>query len=257
MAQATCRRLQGRTAIVTASTAGIGLAIARRLASEGANVVISSRKQENVSSAVEELVKEGLKVVGVVCHVAKAEDRNKLIQTAVDNFGTIDIFVSNAAVNPSVANILEMKEAEIAKILDVNVRAPIQLIQEAAPHMTKSGRGSVVFVSSIAAFRPEAPIAVYGISKTALLGLTKGLAQEMAPTVRVNCVAPGFVQTRFAEFLLKDEESAAAVEATTLLGRLGRVEDMAAVVAFLASDDAAYITGETIVVAGGMVPARL
>lgn len=132
--------------------------------------------------------------------------------------------------------------------------SPCFLIQDAAPHL--SNDSSVVIVSSIAAYQPPASMAMYGVTKTALLALTKALAAEMAPNTRVNCIAPGFVPTHFADFLMRNTAIKKAIEEKTLLNRLGTTEDMAAATAFLASDDAAYITGETLVVAGG-TPSRL
>ncbi|CAN6336690.1 unnamed protein product [Urochloa humidicola] len=244
-----CRRLEGKVAVVTASTQGIGLAIAERLGLEGAAVVISSRKQ-NVDEAVEGLKAKGITVVGAVCHVSDAQQRKSLIDTAVKNFGHIDILVSNAAANPTVDGILEMKEAVLDKLWDINVKASILLLQDAAPHLRKGS--SVIIISSIAGYNPEQGLTMYGVTKTALFGLTKALAGEMGPNTRVNCIAPGFVPTRFASFLTTNETIRKELTDKTKLNRLGSVEDMAAAAAFLASDDASFITAETIVVAGGM-----
>ncbi|CAL4909737.1 unnamed protein product [Urochloa decumbens] len=244
-----CRRLEGKVAVVTASTQGIGLAIAERLGLEGAAVVISSRKQ-NVDEAVERLKAKGITVVGAVCHVSDAQQRKGLIDTAVKNFGHIDILVSNAAANPTVDGILEMKEAVLDKLWDINVKASILLLQDAAPHLRKGS--SVIIISSITGYNPEQGLAMYGVTKTALLGLTKALAAEMGPNTRVNCIAPGFVPTRFASFLTTNETIRKELTDKITLNRLGSVEDMAAAAAFLASDDASFITAETIVVAGGM-----
>ncbi|CAL4895072.1 unnamed protein product [Urochloa decumbens] len=264
-----CRRLEGKVAVVTASTQGIGLAIAERLGLEGAAVVISSRKQKNVDEAVERLKAKGITVVGAVCHVSDAQQRKGLIDTAVkvrirgrgisefrrvtlqsQNFGHIDILVSNAAANPTVDGILEMKEAVLDKLWDINVKASILLLQDAAPHLRKGS--SVIIISSITGYNPEQGLAMYGVTKTALLGLTKALAAEMGPNTRVNCIAPGFVPTRFASFLTTNETIRKELTDKIKLNRLGSVEDMAAAAAFLASDDASFITAETIVVAGGM-----
>ncbi|GAQ85581.1 indole-3-butyric acid response [Klebsormidium nitens] len=244
-----CRRYEGRVCIITASTAGIGLGIARRLAQEGASVVISSRKEKNVNDAVAQLKKEGLEAFGVVCHVGSAEHRKKLIDETIQKYGKIDVFVSNAAVNPGVGPILDMAESQLDKILEINVKVSVLLVREAAPHIPSGG--SIILISSITAFNPGAPLAMYAVSKTALLGLTRGLAAELAPNVRVNCVAPGIVPTHFASALVANEASKKAMEDQTLLKRLGTPEDIAGAVAFLASDDAAYVTGETVVVAGG------
>lgn len=248
------RRFQGKVAIVTASTQGIGFGIAQRLGLEGASVVISSRKQKNVDEAVEQLKSQGIDAFGVVCHVSNALHRKNLIEMTVQKYGRIDVMVSNAAANPTTDSILETQESVLDKLWEVNVKTSILLLQVAAPHLKKGS--SVVFISSIAAYQPEASMAMYGVTKTALLGLTKALASEMAPDTRVNCVAPGFVPTHFADFLTRNEDTRNAIEEKTLLNRLGTTEDMAAAAAFLASDDAAYITGETLVVAGG-IPSRL
>ncbi|KAG8494373.1 hypothetical protein CXB51_012075 [Gossypium anomalum] len=248
------RRFEGKVAIVTASTQGIGFAIAERLGLEGASVVISSRKQKNVDEAVEKLKNKGLEVFGVVCHVSNAQHRKDLIQKTVDKYGKIDVIVSNAAVNPSVDPLLRTLESILDKLWEINVKATVLLLQEAAPHLQKGS--SIVIISSIAGYNPQPAMAMYGVTKTALLGLTKALATEMAPVTRVNAVAPGFVPTNFAAYITKDEGVKKANEEKTLLGRLGTPKDMAAAAAFLASDDACYITGETLIVAGGL-PSRL
>lgn len=244
------KRLEGKVAIVTASTQGIGLAIAERFAGEGAAVVISSRRQKNVDAAVENLRSKGLEVFGVVCHVSNQQQRKQLIETTVQRYGKIDIVVSNAAVNPTVDTILNTQESVLDKLWEINVKASILLIQAAAPFLNNGS--SIIFISSIAGYSPPQALAMYGVTKTTLLGLTKALANEMSPETRVNCIAPGFVPTNFADFLVKDETIRRNLEEKTMLKRLGRAEDMAAAAAFLASDDASYITGETIVVAGGM-----
>lgn len=248
------KRFEGKVAIVTASTQGIGLAIAERLGFEGASVVISSRRQQNVDAAAEKLRAKGIEVLGVVCHVSNAQQRKDLIDKTVQKYGKIDVIVSNAAANPSVDAILQTKDSVLDKLWEINVKATILLLQDAVAHLQKGS--SVVIISSIAGYNPPPSLAMYGVTKTALLGLTKALAAEMAPDTRVNCIAPGFVPTHFASFLTSNEGVKKELEGKTLLGRLGTTEDMGAATAFLASDDAAYITGETIVVAGG-TPSRL
>ncbi|KAK6932799.1 hypothetical protein RJ641_002423 [Dillenia turbinata] len=254
MEQKIGRRFEGKVAIVTASTQGIGFGIAERLGLEGASVVISSRKQKNVDEAVAKLKAKGIEVFGVVCHVSNAQQRKNLIEKTIEKYGKIDVVVSNAAANPLTDNILETKESVLDKLWEINVKTAILLLQDAAPHLQNGS--SVIFISSIAAFQPAASMGMYGVTKTALLGLTKALAAEMAPNTRVNCVAPGFVPTHFAGFITNDEVARKAIEERTLFNRLGTTDDMAAATTFLASDDASYITGETLVVAGGM-PSRL
>ncbi|XP_069490029.1 dehydrogenase/reductase SDR family member 4-like isoform X2 [Ambystoma mexicanum] len=196
-----------KVALVTASTEGIGLAIARRLAQDGAHVVVSSRKKANVDRTVEELRAENLSVSGVVCHVGKEEDRQRLVATAVEQFGGIDILVSNAAVNPFAGNILDSTDEVWEKILDVNVKATFLLVKLVVPHMQKRGAGAIVIVSSLAGYSPFQ--------------------------------------------LWQDESMMNHMLASLGVQRLGTPEDCAGTVSFLCSPDAAYITGETIVVAGG------
>ncbi|XVF75252.1 hypothetical protein PTKIN_Ptkin13bG0172700 [Pterospermum kingtungense] len=248
------RRFEGKVAIVTASTQGIGYGIAQRLALEGASVVISSRKQKNVDEAVEKLKAQGLHVLGVVCHVSDAQQRKSLINETIEKYGKLDVVVSNAAVNPVNKPMLQTQESILDKLWETNVKASILLLRDAAPHLQKGS--SVIFISSLGGYQPQPYMAMYGVTKTALLGLTKALAAEMAPDIRVNCVAPGFVPTRFAAYITANEATRKSFEKITLLKRLGTAEEIAAATAFLASDDASYITGETLIVAGG-TPSRL
>ncbi|KAG9486944.1 hypothetical protein GDO78_007027 [Eleutherodactylus coqui] len=205
------RKLEGKVALVTASTDGIGLAIARRLAQDGAKVLVSSRKQQNVDKTVQELKMEGLDVEGTVCHVGKNEDRVKLVNTAVQKFGGVDILVSNAAVNPFFGNVLDSTEEVWEKRLGP-----------------------------------------YCVSKTALLGLTKVLAPELRSlNIRVNCLAPGLIRTRFSSVMWENESALDQAKLNLGISRIGEPEECAGAVSFLCSPDASYITGETLVVAGG------
>ncbi|CAF5154753.1 unnamed protein product, partial [Rotaria magnacalcarata] len=167
--------LAGKVACVTASTDGIGFAIAHRLAREGARVVISSRKAINVQKAVDKLKEEKLDIHGTVCHVSKSDDRTRLLNETMEKYGKLDILVSNAAISPVFGNILETQESEWDKIFDVNVKAAFFLIKEAIPYLEKQKNSSIVIVSSIAGYSPFELIGAYSVSKTALLGLTKAL----------------------------------------------------------------------------------
>ncbi|KAM6450593.1 dehydrogenase/reductase SDR family member 4-like [Liasis olivaceus] len=251
------RSLADKVALVTASTEGIGLAIARRLAQDGAHVLVSSRKQANVDRTVAELQAEKLSVSGLVCHVGKAEDRQHLVDTALERYGGIDILVTNAAVNPFFGSILDVPENVWDKILDINVKATALLVNLVVPHMEKRGNGSIVIVSSIAGYTPFPGLGPYNVSKTALLGLTHNLAIELAPrNIRVNCLAPGLIRTKFSSALWQDENSEARILETLRIKRIGVPSDCSGIVSFLCSADADYITGETFVVAGG-APSRL
>lgn len=244
--------LANRVAVVTGSTDGIGFAIARRLAQDGAHVVVSSRKQQNVDRAVAALQGEGLSVTGIVCHVGKAEHREQLVTTAVKLHGGIDILVSNAAVNPFFGNLLDATEEVWDKILDINVKSAALLVKAVVPEMEKRGGGSVVIVASIAAYSPFPALGPYNVSKTALVGLTKNLAIELAQrNIKVNCLAPGLIKTNFSKVLWMDEAREESIKEAMRIRRIGKPEECAGIVSFLCSEDASYITGETVVVGGG------
>lgn len=250
-------KLSGKVAVVTASTEGIGLAIARRLGQDGAKVMVSSRKQDNVDKTVSQLKSENLDVAGLVCHVGKAEDRTKLIEQTLSQFGGIDILVSNAAANPTFGPMLDTPESAWDKIFDTNVKAAFFLCKEIVPHMDKRGGGSVVFVSSFAGYTPMEFLGPYSVSKTALIGLTKALVPQLSSmNIRVNCVAPGVIQTKFSEQLWKNPAIKDMILQMIPMHRVGEPPEVAGLVSFLSSDDASYITGETTLVTGG-IPGRL
>ncbi|CAH1779641.1 unnamed protein product [Owenia fusiformis] len=247
-------RLSGKVAVVTASTEGIGYAIARRLGQDGAKVMISSRKQKNVDRALAELRSENLEVSGMVCHAGKSEDRVSLIEETVKQYGGLDILVSNAAANPIFGPILDStSEQAWDKIFDINVKAAFFFAKEAAPHIEKRGGGSIVFVTSIAGFAPFELLGAYSVSKTALLGLTKAMVPQLAGmNINVNAIAPGVIKTGFSETLWKTPEIAEEALKTIPSGRFGVPEDCAGTVSFLVSKDGQYITGETVAITGGM-----
>ncbi|XP_050999063.1 dehydrogenase/reductase SDR family member 2, mitochondrial [Acomys russatus] len=243
--------LAKRVAVLTGSTDGIGFAIARRLAQDGAHVVISSRKQQNVEHAVATLQGEGLSVAGTVCHVGKAEDRQRLVAKALEYCGGVDILVCNAGVNPFVGSTLGASEQVWDKILDTNVKAPALLLSQLLPHMEKRGNAAVILVSSVSAYFPIVELGAYNVSKTALLGLTRTLALELAPkNIRVNCLVPGVIKTDFSKVIHCNEAIWNQLKQSHQLQRIGKPEDCAGLVSFLCSEDASYITGENIVVAG-------
>lgn len=194
------KRLEGKICVVTASSDGIGFAIAKRLGLEGGKIVVSSRKQANVDEAVNLLKTEGIKdVIGVACHVAKQSDRKRLFEETVKQFGGIDVLVSNAAVNPAVSSVLETTEDVWDKIFDVNVKSSYMLAKEVKPFIKLRGGGSIVFISSIGGYQPFDLLGAYSVSKTALFGLTKAAALDsVGDKIRVNCVAPGVIETKFS-----------------------------------------------------------
>lgn len=248
-----CKRLEGKTAVVTASTDGIGYAIAKRLAQEGAKVMISSRKESNVKRAVNELLGENLNVAGITCHVGQTEDRKKLFHETLLKFGGLDILVSNAAVNPVVGSVLDCPEEAWDKIFDINVKSTYLLMKESLPLLQNSTSPSIIIVSSIAGYQPFDILGAYSISKTALLGLCKAAAEDLSTYgIRVNCIAPGIIKTKFSEALYLSESAYETAIDKIPIRRLGMPNEIGSIAAFLASEDASYITGETIVAAGGM-----
>ncbi|KAK1338777.1 hypothetical protein QTO34_019435 [Cnephaeus nilssonii] len=235
--------LAGKVAVVTGSTNGIGFAIVRRLAQDGAHVVVSSRKQQNVDQALAALQGEGLSVSGTVCHVGKAEDRDWLVATALRHSGNVDFLVCVAAVNPYVGSTLGSSEEVWDKILNVNVKAPALLLSQLLPHMENRGGSSVVLVSSIGAYLPEARLGAYNVSKAAILGLTKTLSLELGPKdIRVNCLVPGTIDTAFSKVLFEDPNFWNHMKGRHGIQRVGQPEDCSGLVSFLCSPDASYIT---------------
>ena len=242
-------RFEGRTALVTGASRGIGLGIARRLVDEGARVVLTARKPEPLADAVEQLG-------GPSCALAvpgKGDDpehQADAVAQAVATFGSLDLLVNNAGINPAYGPMIDMDLGVARKIFEVNALAALSWAQQAHRAWLGEHGGAIVNVASVAGLLPAPGIGFYGASKAMLLHLTTELAVELGPSVRVNAVAPAVVRTRFASALYEGRE--AEVSATYPLKRLGEPADVAGAVAFLASDDAAWITGHTIVVDGGL-----
>ena len=245
--------LANKVAIITGSTKGIGFAIAKKLALEGASVVISSRKEENVLSATAELQKDNLIHLGVTCHVGKEEDRKNLIDKTIKKFGKIDILVSNVAVNPHFGSIVDISEKQIDKIFDTNVKSSFLIARDCYPYL-KATKGNITFVSSVGAYKPFVGGGWYSISKTSLLALTNTMATELAVDgIRVNCIAPGLIQTHFSSALTENDAIREKFLENVPMGRMGQPEDCAGAVLFLSCDQlSGYITGECIAMTGGI-----
>lgn len=242
-------RLAGRVALVTGASRGIGLAIARRLVAEGARVGLTARHPEALAEAVAELAGP-TRAVAVAGRADDAEHRRAAVHRVTEAFGPVDVLVNNVGINPVHGPLAELDLAAARKILDVNLVGTLGWVQEVrAAGMAERG-GCVVNVSSIAGLTPSPGIAFYGVSKAAVNHLTACLAVELAPAIRVNAVAPAVVKTRFAAALHEGRE--AEVAQAYPLGRLGVPEDVAGAVSFLASADAAWITGQTLVLDGGV-----
>ncbi|MFI1072634.1 SDR family oxidoreductase [Streptomyces puniciscabiei] len=243
------RRFEGRTAILTGASRGIGLAIAERLVSEGAKVVITARKQEALDEAVARLGGPE-HAIGVAGHAADVDHQTEVVTRALDSFGSADLLVNNTGINPVYGPLMTLDLDVARKIVEVNCLAALSWTQQMYRAWMSAHGGAVVNVSSVAAVRPAPGIGLYGASKAMLTHLTEELAVELGPDIRVNAVAPAVVKTKFATALYDGREDEAA-EAYPLK-RLGVPEDIGGTVAFLLSDDAAWITGQVLVVDGGV-----
>lgn len=245
------QRFEGRVALVTGASRGIGLAIAHRIVAEGGRVVITGRRAETLQEAVAELGPD--RALGIAGKADDAEHRADAIGQAIERFGRLDHLVNNAGINPAYGPLAELDTTVARKILEVNVIAALEWTREAvaaaAGAAAASRLRSIVNMASVAGTASGPNIAFYGVSKAALINLTIQLADELAPTTRVNALAPAVVKTRLARALYegREEEAAAAYP----LRRLGVPDDVAGPAAFLLSDDAAWITGQTLLVDGG------
>ncbi|MBL8929466.1 MAG: SDR family oxidoreductase [Kineosporiaceae bacterium] len=244
------RRFAGRVALVTGASRGIGLAIAARLVAEGARVAVTARGDQALTEAVAALGGRE-HAIAVAGRADDAAHRQEAVAAAVQAFGGIDVLVNNAGINPVAGPLIATPQEALAKTFAVNVGAAVAWTGAAVEAgLGRRAGAAVVNVASIAGLLPAPPIGAYGASKAALLHVTAQLAVELAPAVRVNAVAPAVVKTDFARLLYQGRE--AAVAAGYPLARLGVPDDVASAVAFLASDDASWITGQTLVVDGGV-----
>jgi NAD(P)-dependent dehydrogenase (short-subunit alcohol dehydrogenase family) len=246
-------QLNGQVAIITGSSRGIGRSIAEEMAKAGARVVVSSRKMEACETVVAEIRSAGGEAVAMPCNVSDKTQLQGLVDTAVKTWGRLDILVCNAAVNPYYGPMATMPEDAYDKVMNCNVKSNFLLCNMAAPHMAANRNGSIIIVSSIGGNQGSATLAAYGISKAADFALTKNLAIEWGPQgIRANCIAPGLIKTDFSRALWENAKLLKNVEEGTPVRRIGQPEDVGGVAVFLASRAAAYITGQTLNVDGGI-----
>lgn len=241
-------RFEGQTAIVTGASRGIGLAIAQRLVADGARVAITARKPETLEEAVAEL---GDRAIAVAGNAGDPEHQQEVIDRVLGEWGRLDFLVNNTGINPAYGPLTELNLDAARKILEVNVVAALSWVQRAHAAWMKDNGGAIVNVASVAGQRPAPGIAFYGVSKAALIHLTEELAVELGPTIRVNAVAPAVVKTKFATALYEGREE--EVSEPYPLKRLGVPEDIGSVVAFLLSQDAGWMTGQTLTIDGGVL----
>lgn len=244
--------LSGKTAIITGASKGIGESIARGLAEHGANVVVSSRKQEAVDAVAASFQADGLSAIGIACHVGDPEQLKNLVEKTVEKFGGVDILVNNAATNPVFGPLSESDPAVFDKIMDVNVKACMISANLCFPHMVKAGGGSVINIASVEGSKPSQGLGMYSISKAALLMLTQSQAKEWGKAgIRSNAICPGLIQTKFSAALWKNEAILNQVEKHLPSGRMAQPDEMAGLAVFLASEAASYCTGGVYTADGG------
>ena len=245
--------LTGKNALITGSSKGIGKAIAEGMAQQGANVVISSRKEDVCQQVTDEInAVGGGKAVCIPCNISSKEQLQALVDQTHDKLGQIDILVCNAAVNPYYGPIMDIEDSAFEKVLHCNITSNHWLCQMVLPEMRERKDGAVIIVSSVGAYKGSTTLGIYAISKGADLQLVRCLAQENGPfNIRVNGLAPGLIKTNFAKALWENPETRKRVEAGYPLRRLGEPEDIAGTAILLSSQAGNYITGQTIIIDGG------
>ena len=245
--------LTGKVALLTGASKGMGLEMAKGLAQHGATVVISARKQEQLDAAVAEIsALGGGAAFAVPCNVGDKAQLQALVDKTHELAGPIDIVMGNAGVNPYYGPTSEIPDDAYDKTMSANVQSNLWLAQMVVPDMIEKGAGSMMFTSSIGAFKPSVMLGTYGMSKLALIGLVRNLAEEFGPKgVRFNAICPGLVKTDFARELWDNPEVEERINKTIPLRRLGEPEDFAGLAVFLASDASRYMTGQALTVCGG------
>ena len=246
--------LSGKTALLTGASKGMGLAMATALAGQGARVVISSRKQDQLDEAA-----AGINAAvgrdcatGIAANVGYKDQLEALVAQTKSDVGPVDIVIGNAGVNPYYGKTSEIPDAAYEKIMTANVQSNLWLAQLLAPDMVANGGGSMIFTASVGAYKPSTMLGHYGMSKLALIGLVRNLALEYGPQgIRCNAICPGVIKTDFAKELWDNPEAAERARNEIPLRRLGEPEDFKGLAVFLASDASSYMTGQALTVCGG------
>ncbi len=245
-------QLDGKIALITGASKGIGEAMARGLAEFGAKVVISSRKQDAVDTVADAFRAGGLDATGIAANMSSIEDIHALVDKTVETYGGLDIIINNAAANPVFGPIHDTDGRAFDKIIEVNLKGPFELCKKAYPFLKRRGGGSIIHISSIGGLTPEQGIGIYSVSKAAINNLTQAMAQDWGgDNIRVNAICPGLIKTKFSEALWSDDKLLNRFLRHIPLGRAGTANDVAGLAVFLASDAAAYCSGGIYTVDGG------
>ena len=245
-------QLDGKVALITGASKGIGEAMARGLAEFGAKVVVSSRKQEAVDAVAEAFEADGLEAAGIAANMGNIEQAHALVDKTVAAYGGLDIIINNAAANPVFGPIQQTEERAFDKIIDVNLKGPFELCKKAYPILKRRGGGSIIHISSVGGLTPEPGIGIYSVSKAAIISLTKAMAQDWgADNIRVNAICPGLIKTKFSEALWSNDAILRRFMQHIPLNSVGSSEDTAGLAVYLASDAAAYCTGGVYMIDGG------
>ncbi len=248
--------LTGRVALLTGASKGMGLAMATALADHGAKVVISSRKQDQLDAAAAQINETvgADRAVGIACNIGYQDQIEELVNRIRAEVGPIDIVVGNAGVNPHYGSITEISDGAYEKTMQANVQSNLWLAKRAVKDMEAKGKGSMMFTSSIGAFKPSTTLGTYDMSKLALIGLVRNLAAEFGPLgVCGNAICPGLIKTDFARELWENPDTERRIKQDIALRRLGEPEDFCGVATYLASDASGYMTGQALTVCGGTV----
>ena len=244
--------LDRKVALITGASKGIGFGIAEVFASAGAKVVISSRKQEALDEKAKQLESQGYQAAGIACNVGNMSELPALVDKTVELYGTIDILVNNAAVNPVFGPVHETSLEAFDKIMNVNVKAPYELCRLCYPYLRRSSGASVINISSVGAISPETGLGIYSVSKAALVSLTKVFAKEWADSkIRINAICPGLIETKFSEALWSDEKIMNHVLQQLSIKRAGTTSEIGLLALFLAASASSYTTGSVFTADGG------
>jgi dehydrogenase/reductase SDR family protein 4 len=244
--------LDGKAALITGASKGIGFGIAEVFASAGAKVVINGRNQEVVDQKAQELKDQGYEASGVACNVGHMDELPNLVDKTVELYGTIDILVNNAAVNPVMGPVHETSLEAFDKIMNVNVKAAYELCRLCYPYLRRSSGASVINISSIGGISPENGLGIYSVSKAALVSLTKVFAKEWADSkIRVNAICPGLIETKFSEPLWSNEKIMTNVLQQLSIKRTGTTSEIGLLALFLAASASSYSTGGVFTADGG------